>query len=84
MGWSAGPVQVGPAQAVRLASEANPLAGWPFYVNPTSKARVAADGANPPSPDLDAIANTPTEGGFWREPSTNLNHAEAHADTLRR
>ena len=65
MGWSAGPVQVGPAQAVRLASEANPLAGWPFYVNPTSKARVAADGANPPSPDLDAIANTPT--AYWMD-----------------
>ena len=65
MGWSADPVQVDPAQAVRLASEANPLAGWPFYVNPTSKARVAADGVEPPSPELNFIANTPT--AYWMD-----------------
>ena len=65
MGWPADPVQVGPAQAVRLASEANPLAGWPFYVNPASKARVAADGVDPPSPELNVIANTPT--AYWMD-----------------
>ena len=65
MGLSADPVQVGPAPAVRLASEANPLAGLPFYVNPASKARVAADGVDPRSPELNAIANTPT--AYWMD-----------------
>lgn len=59
---SAAPVQ---APAVRLADEANPLAGMPFYVNPKSKARTAADGVNPPSPELNAIADTPT--AYWMD-----------------
>ena len=65
IGWSVAPVQVGPAPAVRLASEANPLAGMPFYVNPASKARVAADAVDPGSPELDVIANTPT--AYWMD-----------------
>lgn len=65
MGLSADPVQVGPAPAVRLATVANPLAGMPFYVNPASKAMAAADGADPRSPELDAIANTPT--AYWMD-----------------
>jgi endoglucanase len=62
---SADPVQVVRAPAVRLASEGNPLAGMPFYVNPASKAKAAADGANPPNPELNAIANTPT--AYWMD-----------------
>ena len=64
MGYSLDPVQVGPAPAVRLASDGNPLAGLPFYVNPASKARAAADG-DPSSPQLNAIANTPT--AYWMD-----------------
>jgi endoglucanase len=63
MGCFADPVQVGPAPAVRLASEANPLAGKPFYVDPISSAMVAANNANPPSPELTAVANTPH--AYW-------------------
>jgi len=59
MGSVADPAQVGPAPAVRLADAANPLAGMPFYVNPTSAAMRAAQHADPPSPELTAIANTP-------------------------
>jgi len=62
---SAQPVQSGPAPAVRLASEANPLVGRPFYVNPASKARRAANGVEPPSPELEFIANTPT--AYWMD-----------------
>jgi len=54
-----------PAPSVRLASEANPLAGQAFYVNPESKAMRAARGVTPPSPELDAIANTPT--AYWMD-----------------
>ena len=54
-----------PAPAVRLASDGNPLAGLPFYVNPSSKAQAAADGVDPRSPELDAIANTPT--AYWMD-----------------
>ena len=50
---------------MRLASDGNPLAGMPFYVNPSSKARAAADGVDPRSPELDAIANTPT--AYWMD-----------------
>ena len=53
------------APAVRLASDGNPLAGPPFYVNPASKARAAADGVDPRNPQLDAIANTPT--AYWMD-----------------
>jgi endoglucanase len=58
----AGP-QVGPAPAVLLVDAANPLVGEPFYVDPTSAAMAAAHRANPPSAELDAIANTPQ--AFW-------------------
>ena len=58
-------MQVGPAPAVRLASDANPLAGVSFYVNPDSAAMRAAQGADPPSPELTAIANTPT--AYWMD-----------------
>jgi endoglucanase len=60
LGLSANPVQ---APTVRLASEANPLVGPPFYVNPASKAMRAAQGD--PSPELTAIANTPT--AYWMD-----------------
>ncbi len=63
VGLSAGPAQVDPAPTVRLADEVNPLAGMPFYVNPTSAAMVAAGSANPSSPELTAIANTPQ--AYW-------------------
>ncbi|MBJ7337040.1 glycoside hydrolase family 6 protein [Mycolicibacterium sp.] len=53
------------APTVRLAADGNPLAGMPFYVNPDSKARVAANGVNPPSPELNAIADTPT--AYWMD-----------------
>lgn len=65
IGYSAVPVQTGPAPDVRLASDANPLAGLPFYVNPRSKARAAADGVDPPNPELNAIADTPT--AYWMD-----------------
>jgi endoglucanase len=61
------PVQVGHAPAVRLVDEVNPLAAAPFYINPTSAAMVAAQKANPPSPELTAIANTPQ--AYWIVPS---------------
>ncbi|MGV0718118.1 glycoside hydrolase family 6 protein [Mycolicibacterium sp. XJ662] len=64
-GLVADPVTVGPIPQVRLAAEANPLAGMPFYVNPQSKARVAADGVDPPNPLLNAIADTPT--AYWMD-----------------
>ena len=50
---------------MRLTSDGNPLAGLPFYVNPASKARAAADGVDPRNPQLDAIANTPT--AYWMD-----------------
>lgn len=59
----ADPVRVGAAPAVRLAGDANPLAGMPFYVNPNSAAMRAAQHADPPSPELTAIANTPQ--AYW-------------------
>ncbi|SPM33673.1 Cellulase/cellobiase CelA1 [Mycobacterium rhizamassiliense] len=61
-----GTLQVGPAPAVRLASDGNPLAGAPFYVNPGSAAMRAAQSADPPSPELTAIANTPQ--AYWIVP----------------
>jgi endoglucanase len=66
---SADPVQSAPAPAVRLTDEVNPLAGAPFYVNPTSAAMVAAQSANPPSPELTAIANTPQ--AYWIVPDSS-------------
>ena len=54
---------VGPEPAVRLAADANPLAGQTFYVNPHSKAQRAAN--NDPSPELALIAATPT--AYWMD-----------------
>lgn len=56
-------VATGPDPGVRLVSDANPLAGKTFYVDPISSAMRAAKNANPPSPELTAIANTPQ--AFW-------------------
>jgi endoglucanase len=58
-------LQIGRDPAVRLVDNANPLDGQNFYVNPASKAKAAADGVNPPSPELNAIANTPT--AYWMD-----------------
>jgi endoglucanase len=49
--------------AIRLVDAANPLAGHNLYVDPTSAAMAAAHKADPPSAELDAIANTPQ--AFW-------------------
>ena len=65
MGCYADPVQSGTAPAVRLVSEGNPLVGAAFYVNPNSAAMRAAQRADPPSPELTAIANTPT--AYWMD-----------------
>ncbi len=62
---AAEPAPAGLAPTVRLAADANPLAGLPFYVNPSSKARNAANGVNPPSAELNAIADTPT--AYWMD-----------------
>lgn len=55
------------APAIRLVSEANPLLGQAFYVNPDSKAMRASKGD--PSPELAAIANTPT--AYWMDHISN-------------
>jgi endoglucanase len=60
LGLVSGPTQ---APTVRLAADANPLAGAAFYVNPDSKAMHAAQGAD--NPELTAIANTPT--AYWMD-----------------
>ena len=60
---------VAPAPAVRLVDDANPLAGAPFYVNPTSAAMRAAQSANPPSPELTTVANTPQ--AYWIVPGSS-------------
>jgi endoglucanase len=65
----ADPLQVGPAPGVRLVDEVNPLAGMPFYVNPASAAMRAANSADPPSPELTAIANTPT--AYWMDQASS-------------
>ncbi|MGZ4585724.1 MAG: glycoside hydrolase family 6 protein [Mycobacterium sp.] len=69
MGISADPPQVGHAPTVRLVSDGNPLAGAPFYVNPTSAAMRAAQSADPPNPELTAIANTPQ--AYWIVPGSS-------------
>src|SRR5258708_21866474 len=69
MGLAGDPVHVGPAPAVRLVDEVNPLAGAPLYVNPASAAMRAAQNANPPSPELTAIANTPQ--AYWIVPASS-------------
>ena len=58
-----------PAPAMRLADDANPLAGMPFYVNPISAAMRAAQHADPPSPELTAVANTPQ--AYWIVPGSS-------------
>ncbi len=57
------PAPSAPAPAVRLAADANPLAGRPFYVNPASKAMRALPGNSDPL--LAAVANTPT--AYWMD-----------------
>jgi endoglucanase len=69
MAFLADPVHIGAAPAMRLADEANPLAGTPFYVNPTSAAMRAAQHADPPNPELTAIANTPQ--AYWIVPGSS-------------
>ena len=66
MGCSAYLVQVDPTPEVRLVDDVNPLAGKPLYADPASAAMVAAHNANPPNPELNAIANTPQ--AFWVDP----------------
>lgn len=66
VGLLAGPGQVRPVPTVRLIADGNPLAGAPFYVNPTSAAMRAAQSADPPSAELTAIANTPQ--AYWIVP----------------
>ncbi|KAA8966034.1 glycoside hydrolase family 6 protein [Mycobacterium sp.] len=69
LGCLVGSAPVGRAPAVRLAGEVNPLAGLPFYVNPTSAAMRAAQRADPPSPELTTIANTPQ--AYWVVPGSS-------------
>jgi len=69
LGFLADPAQLGPAPTVRLADDANPLAGMPFYVNPNSSAMRAAQHADPPSPELTAVANTPQ--AYWIVPGSS-------------
>lgn len=58
-----------PTVSVRLADSANPLAGMPFYVNPNSVVMHAAQRADPPSPQLNLIANTPQ--AYWITPGSS-------------
>jgi endoglucanase len=67
LGLSSDPVRDVRASAVRLASDGNPLDGQNFYVNPDSKAMRAASGAS--SPQLSAIANTPT--AYWMDQASS-------------
>jgi endoglucanase len=69
MGFLADPAPVDSAPVVRLADDANPLAGMPFYVNPTSAAMRAAQHADPPSPELTAVATTPQ--AYWIVPGSS-------------
>jgi endoglucanase len=55
------PTHVG-GPTVRLVDDANPLAGPPLFVDPWSAA-MAAHNANPASPELATIANTPQ--AYW-------------------
>jgi endoglucanase len=66
---AAAPIHTGPLLKVRLVDAANPLAGHSFFVDPTSPAMAAARKANPPSPELDAIANTPQ--AHWVDPGVS-------------
>lgn len=77
LGFLADPVQVGRAPSVRLAADGNPLAGMPFYVNPNSAAMRAAQHAEPPSPELTAIANTPQ--AYWIVPGSSASTVARYA-----
>lgn len=72
---AADPTPTGPA--VVLTSEANPFAGKPFYVNPASKAMRAAQAAEPPSPELTAVANTPQ--AYWLVPGSSASTVAKYA-----
>jgi endoglucanase len=63
IGLPADPLQL------RLVADGNPLDGAPFYDNPTSAAMRAAQHADPPSPELTAIANTPQ--AYWIVPGAS-------------
>lgn len=76
LGFVAEPVQVGRIP-VRLAADGNPLAGMPFYVNPNSAAMRAAQHADPPSPELTAIANTPQ--AYWIVPGSSASTVAKYA-----
>ena len=65
------------APEVRLVSEGNPLAGAPFYVNPTSAAMRAAQSADPPSPELTTVANTPQ--AYWIVPGSSASTVAKYA-----
>src|SRR4051794_32955847 len=69
MGFLADAVHVGRAPAMRLVDGPNPLGGMPLYVNPNSAAMRAAQHADPPSPQLTAIANTPQ--AYWIVPGSS-------------
>ena len=73
-GVLANPVPSGPAPAIRLVDESNPLAGRPFYVDPISSAMLAAKN-NPSSPELSTIANTPAS--FWLDEAFPAGRATA-------
>ena len=73
-GVLASPVPSGPAPAIRLVDESNPLAGRPFYVDPISSAMLAAKN-NPSSPELSTIANTPAS--FWLDEAFPAGRATA-------
>ena len=60
-----------------MASDANPLAGAPFYVNPTSAAMRAAQSADPPSPELTTVANTPQ--AYWIVPGSSASTVAKYA-----
>jgi endoglucanase len=62
------PVHVDSAPAVRLTSDGNPLVGMNFYVNPNSAA-MRASKADPASPELAMIANTPQ--AYWMDHISN-------------
>lgn len=61
-------LQSSPTPQIRLVSDANPLIGQTFYVDPMSKAMRAAQRSDPPSPEIDSIANTPH--AYWMDQAT--------------
>lgn len=62
-GASVAPQQLVTAPSVRLANDANPLVGLPFYLNPDSKAMRAVRTND--NPLLVEVANTPT--AYWMD-----------------